>query len=125
MVGKYVREAMMGRVARHYQRALPGLHGASGYYDPVTTAFIEATRLVRDARSIPDECFERRTAEGSERRAAEASMRRPAEGSDQRAAEGSDQRAAEGSGRRPAEGSGRRPARGQAPGEKGRSAPAD
>lgn len=70
MVGKYVREVMMGRVARHYQRAIPGLHGASGYYDPVTTAFMEATRLVRLERGVPDECFERRTAEGSGRRAA-------------------------------------------------------
>ncbi|AGP41201.1 hypothetical protein [Sorangium cellulosum] len=64
MVGKYVREALMERVARHYQRAIPGLHGASGYHDPVTTAFIGATRLVRRAREIPDDCFERRAAEG-------------------------------------------------------------
>ncbi|WP_437674407.1 hypothetical protein [Sorangium sp. So ce131] len=64
MVGKYVREAMMGRVARHYQRAVPGLHGASGYHDPITSAFIKATRLIRSAREIPDDCFERRAAEG-------------------------------------------------------------
>ncbi|AUX47939.1 hypothetical protein SOCE26_094650 [Sorangium cellulosum] len=64
MVGKYVREAMMGRVARHYQRAVPGLHGASGYHDPITSAFIKATRLIRGAREIPDDCFERRAAEG-------------------------------------------------------------
>ncbi|MDC0683930.1 hypothetical protein [Sorangium atrum] len=63
MVGKYVREALMERVARHYQRAVPGLHGASGYYDPVTSAFIGATRLVRRAREIPAECFERGAAE--------------------------------------------------------------
>jgi ribonuclease HII len=64
MVGKYVREALMSRIARHYQRAIDGLHGASGYHDPVTTAFIAATRLVRGAHEVPDECFERRSAEG-------------------------------------------------------------
>ncbi|WP_437325755.1 hypothetical protein [Sorangium sp. So ce381] len=65
MVGKYVREALMERVARHYQRAVPGLHGASGYYDPVTSAFIGATRLVRRAREIPAECFERGAGESA------------------------------------------------------------
>ncbi|AUX26639.1 hypothetical protein SOCEGT47_072090 [Sorangium cellulosum] len=64
MVGKYVREAMMERVARHYQRAIPDLRGASGYHDPVTSAFIAATRLVRRERAIPDDCFERRSAAG-------------------------------------------------------------
>lgn len=61
MVGKYMREALMGRVARHYQRAIEGLHGASGYHDPVTAAFVEATRLVRGARRVPDGCFERQS----------------------------------------------------------------
>ncbi|WP_438031364.1 hypothetical protein [Sorangium sp. So ce233] len=64
MVGKYVREALMARVARRYQRAVPGLRGASGYHDPVTSAFLGATRLVRPAREIPAACFERRAAEG-------------------------------------------------------------
>ena len=64
MVGKYVREALMERVARHYQRAVPGLRGASGYHDPVTSAFIGATRLVRRAREIPAECFDRGDAGG-------------------------------------------------------------
>ncbi|WP_437811136.1 hypothetical protein [Sorangium sp. So ce1078] len=62
--GKYVREALMARVARRYKRAVPGLRGASGYHDPVTSAFIGATRLVRRAREIPAACFERRAAEG-------------------------------------------------------------
>jgi hypothetical protein len=59
MVGKYLREALMGRVVRYYQREIEGLHGASGYHDPVTSSFIEATRLVRGARAVPDACFER------------------------------------------------------------------
>lgn len=63
MVGKYVREALMGRIVRHYREALPDLPDASGYYDPVTTSFIAATRLVRTSRDVPDRCFERRGAE--------------------------------------------------------------
>jgi hypothetical protein len=64
MVGKYLREALMARIVRHYQRAIDGLPGASGYHDPVTAAFVEATRLVRGAAHVPDACFERRSAEG-------------------------------------------------------------
>jgi ribonuclease HII len=70
MVGKYVREAMMDRIARHYRRAVDGLPAASGYYDPVTTSFIAATRLVRGAREVPDDCFERRTEGGEPARGA-------------------------------------------------------
>jgi ribonuclease HII len=62
MVGKYVREALMGRIVEHYREAHPELPDASGYHDPVTTAFIAATRLSRRRRSIPAECFERRSA---------------------------------------------------------------
>jgi hypothetical protein len=66
MVGKWLREALMGRIARHL-----GGHGAavSGYYDGKTTAFIEATALVRERRGIPVECFDRKTL--AERDAAE------------------------------------------------------
>jgi ribonuclease HII len=62
MVGKYLREALMGRIARHYQSLVPDLPDASGYYDPVTTTFVEKTRLVRASREVPDRCFERRGA---------------------------------------------------------------
>lgn len=62
LVGKYVREALMARVVRFYRGALPDLPDASGYYDPVTTTFIEGTRLLRGKRDIPDTCFERRGA---------------------------------------------------------------
>jgi hypothetical protein len=64
LVGKYLREALMARIVRHYQRVIDGLPGASGYHDPVTAAFVEATRLVRGAGRVPDTCFERRSAEG-------------------------------------------------------------
>lgn len=60
LVGKYLRELLMGRVARHYRKDAPDLPDASGYYDPVTTRFIDATRLVRERREIPEGCFERR-----------------------------------------------------------------
>jgi hypothetical protein len=63
MVGKYLREALMARVVRFYRGELPDLPDASGYYDPVTTAFMDATRLNRQRRAVPDRCFERRGAE--------------------------------------------------------------
>ncbi len=64
MVGKYVREALMARIVRFYRGELPDLPDASGYHDPVTTRFIDATRLARGRREVPDRCFERRGAEG-------------------------------------------------------------
>jgi hypothetical protein len=60
MVGKYVREALMARVVRFYQGEIPSLPDASGYHDPVTNAFTEATIKLRRKRAIPDTCFERR-----------------------------------------------------------------
>ena len=59
LVGKYLRELTMERIYRYYAKALPGLTRASGYHDPVTARFVEATRLVRAERAIGDECFER------------------------------------------------------------------
>jgi ribonuclease HII len=59
LVGKWVREATMARIVRHYREALPELPDASGYHDPVTARFVEATRLVRAQREVPDHCFER------------------------------------------------------------------
>jgi ribonuclease HII len=63
LVGKYVREALMARVVRYYRGELPELPDASGYHDPVTTRFMEATRLLRKSRDVPDLCFERRGVE--------------------------------------------------------------
>jgi len=60
LVGKYVRELFMGRIARHYPgHDDPELPRPSGYHDPVTTAFVERTALVRKQRRMPDRCFER------------------------------------------------------------------
>lgn len=60
LVGKYLREALMARIVRHYREAVPELPDASGYHDPVTARFVEATQLVRSKRKIPADCFERR-----------------------------------------------------------------
>ena len=62
MVGKYVREALMARVVRFYRTEQPELPDASGYYDPVTTVFMQGSSLSRARRDVPDRCFERRGA---------------------------------------------------------------
>jgi hypothetical protein len=59
MVGKWLREALMARVVRFYQRALPDLPDASGYHDPVTQRFVDATSLLRRERAVPERCFSR------------------------------------------------------------------
>jgi ribonuclease HII len=61
LVGKWVRDLLMARVVRYHRAADPDLPEASGYYDPVTTRFITATRLARKKRALPDDCFERRS----------------------------------------------------------------
>lgn len=58
LVGKYVRELFMGRIARHYP-ARDAEPRPSGYHDPVTARFVERTALVRKRRKMPDRCFER------------------------------------------------------------------
>lgn len=56
LVGKYVRELLMGRISR--------FHGTperkvSGYHDPRTSGWVEETRERRRSLQILDECFER------------------------------------------------------------------
>lgn len=58
LVGKYVRELLMRRVARYYPEAI-GDHFPSGYHDPVTTRFYEATRSARTRLRVTDDCFVR------------------------------------------------------------------
>jgi hypothetical protein len=65
MVGKYLREALMARVVRFYKGEDPSLPDASGYHDPVTAVFAEATIPLRRKRDVPDTCFERRRMDGS------------------------------------------------------------
>ena len=59
MLGKYVRELGMLRQNAFYRRHDPTLREVSGYHDPVTTEFVEATRLLRRRAGIDDRCFER------------------------------------------------------------------
>jgi ribonuclease HII len=58
LVGKYVRELFMARIARHYP-AREEEPRPSGYHDPVTARFVDRTALVRKRRKLPDRCFER------------------------------------------------------------------
>lgn len=58
LVGKYVRELFMQRIASHYPAKADDPR-PSGYHDPVTAAFVERTALVRKKRKLPDSCFER------------------------------------------------------------------
>jgi hypothetical protein len=67
IVGKYLRELLMGRIVRYLRdahaktsldpSAEPALPPASGYRDPNTKRFIAATELVRQNRGVPDRCF--------------------------------------------------------------------
>lgn len=67
LVGKWVRDLLMARVVRYHRAEQPELPDASGYHDPVTARFVDATRLSRKARAVPDACFERRALAGEER----------------------------------------------------------
>ncbi len=59
MVGKYVREICMRRIGEFYRQGNPELKLASGYHDPVTTRFIEATEPSRRRLGIALDCFRR------------------------------------------------------------------
>lgn len=59
LVGKYLREVLMGKIASYYKALDPKLHRPSGYRDPVTARFVEETALLRRLQVIPDRCFER------------------------------------------------------------------
>lgn len=59
MLGKYVRELGMHRQNAFYRRHAPHLPEVSGYHDPVTTGFVDATRVLRRKLAIDPRCFER------------------------------------------------------------------
>jgi hypothetical protein len=60
IVGKYVREICMHRIGAFYEEQIPEIRLASGYHDPVTTQFIQATEPERRRLRIADDCFQRR-----------------------------------------------------------------
>jgi ribonuclease HII len=75
LVGKYVRELLMGRIARFWRA---GEELPSGYHDPVTARFVEETATARKRRRLPLTCFERLPDEAAgERRKAETSAKPP------------------------------------------------
>lgn len=60
LIGKWVRDLLMARVARYHREYDPSLPEPSGYHDPITTRFIHSSALARRERNLSDECFERR-----------------------------------------------------------------
>lgn len=59
LVGKWVRDHLMRRIVRYHRAHVPDLPEASGYHDPVSTQFIDATKLVRKKLKVEGSCFER------------------------------------------------------------------
>ena len=63
LVGKYLRELLMGRIARFYRDQVEeDYQTPSGYHDPVTAQFVEQTAGYRKKLKIVQDCFERRPA---------------------------------------------------------------
>jgi ribonuclease HII len=60
LVGKYLREVLMARIVHHYRQSDGSLPDASGYHDPITAQFVDATKLTRKKQKVPSDCFERR-----------------------------------------------------------------
>lgn len=59
LVGKWVREVLMGRIVRFHRQRAEGLPDASGYNDPVTDRFVRDSLPLRRQLGIPDACFVR------------------------------------------------------------------
>jgi hypothetical protein len=58
LIGKYVRELLMSKVAKYYEPEPEG-PSPSGYHDPLTRQFIQRTETLRRKRRVPKTCFER------------------------------------------------------------------
>jgi ribonuclease HII len=59
LVGKWARDHLMRRVVRYHRAHDAALPEASGYHDPVTTRFIQASALIRKKQRVEEACFER------------------------------------------------------------------
>jgi hypothetical protein len=59
LVGKYVRELLMGRITRFYDGNDSEDAPVSGYHDQRTDAWVTATQKRRRSLRILDDCFER------------------------------------------------------------------
>lgn len=75
IAGKYLRELAMARQNLFYRRLDTSLPEVSGYHDPRTMRFVEASRVVRSLAGIDPVCFERRDRPAP--RTARASLDRP------------------------------------------------
>ena len=60
MVGKVVRELAMRRMNAFYRGHDPALEEVSGYHDPRTRRFVEASEPLRKRLRIAEDCFARR-----------------------------------------------------------------
>ena len=60
MVGKVVREIAMRRLTGFYRRHDERLEEVSGYHDPRTRRFAEASAPLRQKLAIAPDCFARR-----------------------------------------------------------------
>lgn len=63
LVGKWARDTLMRRITGFFDELPEEARNVSGYHDPSTSRFVEASRLVRKDRRVEDACFERRCAE--------------------------------------------------------------
>lgn len=59
MIGKYLRELAMARLVGFYRAHDETLPEVSGYHDPVTRRFVEASEGLRRRLAIVGSCFER------------------------------------------------------------------
>jgi ribonuclease HII len=59
LVGKYVRELLMGRISRFYDDPESEEPSVSGYHDERTDVWVQATERRRRSLRIVDDCFER------------------------------------------------------------------
>lgn len=57
LVGKWVREVLMGQIVQFYRQSDEGLPNASGYNDPVTDRFVRDSLVLRQELGIADTCF--------------------------------------------------------------------
>jgi ribonuclease HII len=79
LVGKYVRELWMRRVARFYPEA-SGARPPSGYHDAVSRRFVDETAHTRRSRGVPDACFLRERAAPKDRGSRSGSSGAPPQG---------------------------------------------
>lgn len=59
LVGKWMREVLMGRIVRYHRGHDDTLPDASGYNDPVTNRFMDDSAEIRRKLGIADTCFAR------------------------------------------------------------------